>query len=173
MTQICVTLLRWINSLSPGIHGCDFKCVNFKDKFRIDKLSVEKKIHRNECRRASFMTVQYWIDLHNDLVPSGRISEWIWQSVLAQFRLLSIIETNICTFGFLYMVCNIFDVVMGDVITIWLTRYHRNAFYSPEINGNPIVYIGDLTFEIRARAVSLYIGLISMSFIGACVFQRV
>ena len=26
-------------------------------------------------------------------------------------------------------------------------------FYGPEINGNPIVYIGDLTFEIRARAV--------------------
>ena len=25
--------------------------------------------------------------------------------------------------------------------------------YGPEINGYPIVYIGDLTFEIRARAV--------------------
>ena len=35
----------------------------------------------------------------------------------------------------------------------WLIRFHRNAFYSPEINENPIVYIGDLTFEIRARAV--------------------
>ena len=32
-------------------------------------------------------------------------------------------------------------------------RFHRNAFNGPEINGNPIVYIGDLTFEIRARAV--------------------
>ena len=30
---------------------------------------------------------------------------------------------------------------------------HRNAFYGPEINGNPIVYIGDLTFETRARAL--------------------
>ena len=29
----------------------------------------------------------------------------------------------------------------------------QNAFYGPEINGNPIVYIGDLTFEIRPRAV--------------------
>ena len=34
-----------------------------------------------------------------------------------------------------------------------MIRFHRNAFYGPEINGNPIVYIGDLTFEIRARAV--------------------
>ena len=32
-------------------------------------------------------------------------------------------------------------------------RFHRNAFYGPEINGNPIVYIGDLTFEIGAQAV--------------------
>ena len=35
----------------------------------------------------------------------------------------------------------------------WLIIFHRNAFYGPEINGNLIVYIGDLTFEIRARAV--------------------
>ena len=39
------------------------------------------------------------------------------------------------------------------VIATWLIRFHRNAFYGPEINANPIVYIGDLTFEIRARAV--------------------
>ena len=32
-------------------------------------------------------------------------------------------------------------------------RFHRNAFYGPEINGNPIVYIGDFVFEIRAQAV--------------------
>ena len=38
-------------------------------------------------------------------------------------------------------------------MTTWLTKFHRNAFYGPEINGNPIVYIGDLTFKIRARAV--------------------
>ena len=31
--------------------------------------------------------------------------------------------------------------------------FHSNAFYGPEINGNPIFYIGDLTFEIRVRAV--------------------
>ena len=35
----------------------------------------------------------------------------------------------------------------------WLTRFHRNAFHGPEINRNPIVYIGGLTFDIRARAV--------------------
>ena len=29
----------------------------------------------------------------------------------------------------------------------------KRIIYGPEINGNPIVYIGDLTFEIRARAV--------------------
>ena len=34
-----------------------------------------------------------------------------------------------------------------------MITFHRNAFYGPEINGNPIVYIADLTFEIRARAV--------------------
>ena len=37
-----------------------------------------------------------------------------------------------------------------------LTRYRENAFHDPKINGNPIVYIvyiGDLTFEIRTRAV--------------------
>ena len=32
---------------------------------------------------------------------------------------------------------------------IWCTKFVRNAFNGPEINGNPIVYIGDLTFEIR------------------------
>ena len=31
--------------------------------------------------------------------------------------------------------------------------FHRNTFHGPEINGNPNVYIGDLKFEIRARAV--------------------
>ena len=35
----------------------------------------------------------------------------------------------------------------------WLTRFYRNAFYGLEINGNPIVHIGDLIFEICARAV--------------------
>ena len=35
----------------------------------------------------------------------------------------------------------------------WLTTFHRNALHDPEINGNTIVYIGDITFEIRARAV--------------------
>ena len=39
-----------------------------------------------------------------------------------------------------------------NVNTKWFTRFHRNAFYGPEIIGNPIVYIGHLTFEIRARA---------------------
>ena len=34
-----------------------------------------------------------------------------------------------------------------------LIKFHRNAFYGSEINGNPIVYIADLTFEIRTRAV--------------------
>ena len=29
----------------------------------------------------------------------------------------------------------------------------QKRIYCPEINGNPIVYIGDLTFEIRARVV--------------------
>ena len=29
----------------------------------------------------------------------------------------------------------------------------ETALYGPEINGNPTVYIGDLTFEIRERAV--------------------
>ena len=37
----------------------------------------------------------------------------------------------------------------------WSTIFHGNAFYDSEINGNPIIYIGDLTlFEIRAWAVS-------------------
>ena len=39
------------------------------------------------------------------------------------------------------------------IIVPWLIRFHRNAFNGPEINGNPIVYIGNLTFEIRTRAV--------------------
>ena len=39
-----------------------------------------------------------------------------------------------------------------NFIMTWLTRFHGNAFYGPEINGKPIVYIGDLTSEIRARA---------------------
>ena len=34
-----------------------------------------------------------------------------------------------------------------------LIKFHRNAFYEPEINGNPIVCIVELTFGIRARAV--------------------
>ena len=34
-----------------------------------------------------------------------------------------------------------------------LIRFHRSTFYGPEINGNPLVYMGDLIFEIRARAV--------------------
>ena len=29
----------------------------------------------------------------------------------------------------------------------------QKRFYGPEINGKSIVYIGDLAFEIRARAV--------------------
>ena len=33
-----------------------------------------------------------------------------------------------------------------------------NAFYGPEINGKPIIYIGDLTFEILAQAVRHVIG---------------
>ena len=37
--------------------------------------------------------------------------------------------------------------ISWNVITTWLTRFQRNAFYGPEINGDPIVYIGDLTFE--------------------------
>ena len=31
-----------------------------------------------------------------------------------------------------------------------LTRVHRNALYGPEINGNPIIYIG---YHIRTSAV--------------------
>ena len=45
------------------------------------------------------------------------------------------------------------NVISRNVIATWLIRFHRNAFYAPEINGNTIVYISDLTFEIRARAV--------------------
>ena len=45
--------------------------------------------------------------------------------------------------------------------TEYITKCYRNTVdqipqkrsYGPEINGNPIVYIADLTFEIRARAV--------------------
>ena len=47
--------------------------------------------------------------------------------------------------------------ISWNVITTWLTRFHRNAFYGPEINGNPIAYIGDLTFEIRTRVVRIVI----------------
>ena len=43
--------------------------------------------------------------------------------------------------------------ISWNVITTWLTRFQRNAFYGPEINGYPIVCIGDLTFEIRAWPV--------------------
>ena len=43
--------------------------------------------------------------------------------------------------------------ISRNVIVTWLIRFHRNAFYGPEINGNPTVYIGNLTFEIRTRAV--------------------
>ena len=39
------------------------------------------------------------------------------------------------------------------VIATWLIRFQRNASYGPEINGNSIVYIGSITFEIRTRAV--------------------
>ena len=35
---------------------------------------------------------------------------------------------------------------------MWLIKFHRNAFYAREINGNLFVYIADFTFEIRARA---------------------
>ena len=31
-------------------------------------------------------------------------------------------------------------------------QFPRKQIYGPEISGNPIVYIDDLTFEIRARA---------------------
>ena len=34
----------------------------------------------------------------------------------------------------------------------------RKGIYGHEINGNPIVFIGDLTFEIRERAVPHVIG---------------
>ena len=52
-----------------------------------------------------------------------------------------------------------------DVVQISRTEYITKCYrsmveqipqkriYDPEINGNPIVYISDLTFEIRARAV--------------------
>ena len=48
---------------------------------------------------------------------------------------------------------NTIDTNPWNVITAWLTGFHRNAFYGAEINRNPIVYIGDLIFEIGARAV--------------------
>ena len=35
----------------------------------------------------------------------------------------------------------------------WLTSFYRNVLCGPEMNGNHIVYIGKLTFEIRARTV--------------------
>ena len=43
----------------------------------------------------------------------------------------------------------------------YITKCYRNMvdqipqkrIYGPEIDENPIVYIGDLTFEIRARAL--------------------
>ena len=43
--------------------------------------------------------------------------------------------------------------ISRNVIATWLIKFRRNTFYGPEINGNPIVYTDDLTFEIRARAV--------------------
>ena len=43
--------------------------------------------------------------------------------------------------------------ISRKVIATRLIRFRKNAFHGPDINGNPIVYIGDLTFEIRARAV--------------------
>ena len=41
--------------------------------------------------------------------------------------------------------------ISRNFIVTWLIRFHRKAFYGPEINGTPIVYIGDITCEIRAR----------------------
>ena len=35
----------------------------------------------------------------------------------------------------------------------WLITFHRNAFYAHEINGKLFVYMGNVTFKIRARAV--------------------
>ena len=43
--------------------------------------------------------------------------------------------------------------VSWNVFTIWLIIFLGNVFYVPEINENPNVYIGDLTFEIPVRAV--------------------
>ena len=68
MTFLTFTVIRFINSLSPGVSytyhtvcGCDFANVEFKQNLWIDISSIEVNISRNRCQRISLMVGQHWL----------------------------------------------------------------------------------------------------------------
>ena len=67
MTYVTFTVIRFINSLSPGVSytyhtvcGCDFTNVEFEQNLWIDILSIGMNFSRNRCQRISLMVGQHW-----------------------------------------------------------------------------------------------------------------